>query len=103
MKRTLISALLVSASLAAAPVFAQGSADHSQQDVSHTLVLASSDVPVSGGLTRAQVRRELAAAREAGLVPANEYNYPYDYSTLTASQRAALGRANPNGVSSGQE
>jgi hypothetical protein len=103
MKRTLISALLVSASLAAAPVFAQGSADHSQQDVSHTLVLASSDAPVSGGLTRAEVKRQLAAAREAGLVPSNEFNYPVDYYSLTPSQRAALGRVNPNSGSSGQE
>jgi hypothetical protein len=103
MKRTLISALFVSASLAAAPVFAQGSTDQATQDASHTLVLASSDVSVNGGLTRAEVKRELAAAREAGLVPSNEFNYPYDYNSLSASQRAALGRVNPNSASSGQD
>jgi hypothetical protein len=50
----------------------------------------------NGEITRAEVKRELAAARQAGLVPANEMNYPYDFNRLTANQRTALSQVNPN-------
>lgn len=87
MRHILISALLVSASFATVPAFAQSS-------------FSSTD---KGHLTRAEVKRELAAAREAGLVPSNEFNYPYDFNRLTASQRTALSQANPNRASSTQD
>ena len=48
----------------------------------------------NGEVTRAEVKRELAAARQAGLVPANQTNYPYDFNRLTANQRTALTQSN---------
>jgi hypothetical protein len=90
MKRALISALLASAA------FATASAVFAQQGTSVDVSGSSAN---NGGLTRAQVKRELVAWREAGLVPVDEFNYPYDFDRLTASQRAALDRANPNSAS----
>jgi len=57
----------------------------------------------NGELTRAEVKRELSVARQAGLVPTNETNYPYDFTRLTASQRTALSQVNPNRASSAQD
>lgn len=154
MKRVLISALLVSAAFATAPVFAQSSltraevkaqlvqaeqsgqlmqqrdpndypinpASNYQSSTSRAVVkadlakaekdgtlarqVAPNDQPFvatatsanNGEITRAEVKRELAVARQAGLVPANEMNYPYDFTRLTASQRTALSQVNPNAV-----
>ena len=135
MKRILISALLVSASLATVPAFAQSSLtrsevkaqlvqaensgqltqQHDNNDypvnqaanvggASNTLPFGATDASTDNGhLTRAEVKRELAAAREAGVVPSNEFNYPYDFNKLTASQRTALSQANPNRASSAQD
>jgi hypothetical protein len=159
MKRVLISALLISAAFAAAPVFAQSSltraevkaqlvqaeqsgqlmqqhnpndypinqtannqSSKSRADVKSELVkaekagtlaqqVAPNDQPFiatatsanNGEITRAEVKRELAVARQAGLVPANETNYPYDFNRLSASQRTALSQVNPNQTSAAQD
>jgi Domain of unknown function (DUF4148) len=158
MKRTLISALLVTAAFATAPAFAQSSL--TRADVQAQLVQAEqsgqlmqqrsrNDYPIdqvasntgttsraevkselakaesegklaqqvapndqpfiatatsanNGELTRAEVKRELAAARQAGLVPANQTNYPYDFSHITANQRTAMSEANPNQTTAAQ-
>jgi Domain of unknown function (DUF4148) len=94
MKRILISALLVSASLATVPAFAQ----------TDSMPFGTTGATTNNGpLTRAEVKRELAAARAAGVVPSNEFNYPYDYNSLTARQRMALSQANPNRATPAQE
>jgi len=43
-----------------------------------------------GELTRAEVKHELAVARQAGLVPSNQTNYPYDFNRVNAAQQTAL-------------
>jgi hypothetical protein len=65
--------------------------------------VATATTANNGELTRAEVKRELAVARQAGLVPVNDDNYPYDFSRLTASQRTALSQVNPNRATTAQE
>lgn len=56
----------------------------------------------SGGVTRAHVRAELQAARELGLSPVTEFNFPYTYQQSiqlqqrTAQIEAAQANAAPN-------
>lgn len=61
MKKNLLSAVaLVGLTMAAGSVFAEGQAQ-------------------TTGVTRAHVRAELQAARELGLAPVTEFNFPYTY------------------------
>ncbi|EON12347.1 DUF4148 domain-containing protein [Pandoraea sp. SD6-2] len=69
MKKNLLTAVaLVGLTMAAGSVFA---ADQSQ----------------TGGVTRAHVRAELQAARELGLSPVTEFNFPYTYEQSVQLQK----------------
>ncbi|VVE25014.1 DUF4148 domain-containing protein [Pandoraea soli] len=83
MKKNLLSAVaLVGLTMAAGSVFAEGQAQ-------------------TTGVTRAHVRAELQAARELGLSPVTEFNFPYTYEqsvqlqNLTAQIEARKQTATP--------
>ncbi|ALS58730.1 MULTISPECIES: DUF4148 domain-containing protein [Pandoraea] len=60
---------------------------------------AFADQTQTGGVTRAHVRAELQAARELGLSPVTEFNFPYTYEqSIQLQKRTAEIEAAQQGV-----
>lgn len=87
MKRALFYTLILSAAAATAPAFADDSTQATEQATTNTEQAAYT------GVTRAEVKAELARARRNGdLQPVNSESYPQlrPYQTVHAEQAASM-------------